>query len=96
MKLRYAPRARSDLAEIHDYIAQENPGAARRVILLIRKAAESLLENPQIGRLGRVEGTRELTISRFPFTVTYHVVETEVQILAVIHTARLWPEDFHG
>lgn len=45
MKLRYTPRAKLDIAEIHDYIAQDNPQAAKRVILLIRKAAESL---PQI------------------------------------------------
>jgi toxin ParE1/3/4 len=96
MRLRYTARARSDLGEIHDYISQENPDAARRIILLIRRAAESLLENPKIGRTGRVEGTRELTISRFPFMVSYRIVETEVQILAVIHTARLWPEDFQG
>lgn len=96
MKLRYTPRARADLAEIHDYIAQENPGAARRIVMLIRKASESLLENPQIGRPGRVDGTRELTIARFPFMVAYCVAQTEVQILAVIHTARLWPENFQG
>ena len=35
MKLRYTPRAKLDLAEIHDYIAQEKSQAARRVILLI-------------------------------------------------------------
>ena len=92
MKPRYTPRARSDLAEIHDYIAQENPAAARRVISLVRKAAESLLENPQLGKLGRVQGTRELTVSRFPFMVAYCVTQNEVWILAVIHTARLRPE----
>ncbi len=96
MKLRYTPRAQSDLAEIYDYIAQENPAAARRVIYLVRKAAGSLLENPQIGRPGRVKGTRELTIDRFPFMVAYCVEQMEVQILAVIHTARLWPENFQG
>ena len=94
MKLRYTPRAKVDLAEIHDYIAQENPGAARRIVLLIRKATEPLLENPKIGRPGRVEGTRELAIARVPFMVSYRTEETEVHILAVIHTARLWPEDF--
>jgi len=67
MKLRYTPRAKLDIAEIHDYIAQENPLAAKRVILLIRKAAESLPQNPQIGRAGRIAGTRELTVGRFPF-----------------------------
>ena len=30
MKLRFAPRAESDLAEIHDYIAGNDPTAAER------------------------------------------------------------------
>lgn len=93
MKLRYTPRARLDLAEIHDYIAQENPQAARRVIHIIRKAAEALLQNPQVGRAGRIVGTRELTVGRFPFMLAYRVDAVEVQILSVIHTARTWPEN---
>ena len=59
MKLRYTPRAKSDLAEIHDYIAQENPQAARRVIHIIRNAAEALPQNPQVGahcRDSRING----------------------------------------
>lgn len=94
MKLRYTPRAKLDLAEIHDYIAQENPQAARRVILLIRKAAELLTQNPQVGRIGRVAGTHELTVARFPFMLAYRIASEEIQILAVVHTARLWPENF--
>ena len=94
MKLRYTPRAKLDLAEIHDYIAQENSQAARRIILLIRKAAETLPQNPQIGRPGRIVGTRELTVGRFPFMISYCVDSEEIQILAVVHTARLWPENF--
>jgi toxin ParE1/3/4 len=92
MKLRYTPRARSDLAEIHDYIAQDNPQAARRVIQIIRKAAEALAQNPLVGKAGRVAGTRELTVGRFPFMLAYCVETEEVQILSVIHTARMWPE----
>jgi addiction module RelE/StbE family toxin len=92
MKLRYTPRARSDLAEIHDYIAQDNPQAARRVIQIIRKAAEALAQNPLVGKAGRVAGTRELTVGRFPFMLAYRVDAEEVQVLSVIHTARMWPE----
>ena len=92
MKLRYTPRARLDLAEIHDYIAQENPQAARRVVLIIRKAAEALPPNPLVGRAGRVAGTREVPVGRFPFVLAYRVDADEVQILSVIHTARMWPE----
>lgn len=93
MRLRYTPRARLDLVEIHDYIAQENPQAARRVILIVRKAAEALLQNPLVGKMGRVAGTRELTVGRFPFILAYRVETDEVQILSVIHTARMWPEN---
>lgn len=92
MKLRYTPRARSDLAEIHDYIAQENPEAAKRIISIIRKAAESLPQTPLVGRTGRVAGTRELAVGRFPFVLAYRVDANEVQILSVIHTSRMWPE----
>lgn len=93
MKLRYTPRARLDLAEIHDYIAKENPQAARRVVSIIRKAAQTLQQDPLVGRAGRITGTRELTIGRFPFMLAYRVDADEVQILSVIHTARMWPEN---
>lgn len=94
MKLRYTPRAMLDIAEIHDYIAQENPVAARRAIQLVRDAAGTLPDNPLVGRAGRVTGTRELAIGRFPFVLAYRVSSDEVQILSVIHTARMWPENF--
>jgi len=94
VKLRYTPRARLDLAEIHDYIAQENSYAARRVIKIIRKSAEVLLFNPLVGRAGRVSDTRELAVGRLPFLLAYRIDADEVQILSVIHTARLWPESF--
>ncbi len=94
MKLRYTPRAKFDLAEIHEYIAQENPRAAKRVVLIIRQAAETLLQNPLVGRMGRVTGTRELPVGRFLFLLAYRVDANEVHILSVIHTARIWPEDF--
>lgn len=93
MKLRFTPQARSDLAEIHDYIAQDNPQAARRVIAILRKSAEALPSNPLVGRSGRVAGTRELAVGRFPFVLAYRVDADEVHILSVIHTARMWPEE---
>ncbi|PIQ11604.1 MAG: type II toxin-antitoxin system mRNA interferase toxin, RelE/StbE family [Hydrogenophilales bacterium CG18_big_fil_WC_8_21_14_2_50_58_12] len=81
MKLRYTPRARLDLAEIHDHIAQENRQVARQVVSLIRQEAEKLLLNPGMGRRsGRVEGTRELVIGRYPFIVAYAVAVNEIQM----------------
>lgn len=94
MKLRYTTRFRLDLTEIYDHIARHNPQAARQVVNMIRKAVETLPPNPAIGRPGRVDGTRELVVGRYPFVVAYAIAEDEIQVLAVVHTSRLWPDAF--
>lgn len=92
IRLRWTPPALSHIAEIHDYIARENPRAARRVIAQIRKDARLLIEQPGMGRLGRLEGTRELVVSRYPYIIAYRIEGTGIPILAVIHAARSWPD----
>lgn len=49
-------------------------------------------DNPNMGRRGHLEGTRELVIPRLPYYVAYRITETAVEVFAVIHTARMWPE----
>jgi len=39
-----------------------------------------------------VAATRELVVTTTPFIVAYRVVEDRVEILAVFHGARIWPE----
>ncbi len=92
MRVRYTPAARKHLGEIGDYIAQDNREAATRVIRAIREAVDLLSDNPNMGRRGHLEGTRELVIPRLPYYAAYRVTETAVEIFAVIHTARSWPE----
>lgn len=59
-ELEWLELARTDLLGIVDYISDDNPDAAQRVKDDIEMKAEKLPEFPKIGRLGRVEGTREL------------------------------------
>jgi hypothetical protein len=45
---------------------------ARRIALHIIQSVERLLpDDPQIGRAGRVPGTRELVIARTPYIIPY-------------------------
>lgn len=46
-----------------------------------------------VGRQGRVEGTREW-VAHKNYVVAYRVLEDRVQILSVMHSARLWPSEF--
>ncbi|MBI2312109.1 MAG: type II toxin-antitoxin system RelE/ParE family toxin [Betaproteobacteria bacterium] len=94
MKVRWRESAGHDLREIRAYIAQDNPVAARKVIKDIRRQVAVLSRNPLIGRAGQVPGTHELVISRYPYVAAYQVKGKAVEILAVIHTSRLWPDVF--
>lgn len=53
-----------------------------------------LLFHPALGRPGRVPGTRELVVTRTSFIVPYRIMGERVEILAVIHVARRWPDSF--
>ena len=94
MKIRWTRLAVEDLNLAYEYIATENPSAARAVIARIESAVNVLRAHPEIGRSGRVEGTRELIISGTPFIVAYRIARNRVEILAVIHGARRWPTSF--
>ncbi len=83
-----------DLEDIADYISQDNPEAARRVVSRLWNAVKSLAQQPKMGRPGRVYGTRELVVRDTPFVVPYRVVDSEIQVLRVLHGARDWPKSF--
>ena len=94
MRLRWTRRALRALDGIADYIAQDNPGAARRIVRKVQVAVDELAAHSSLGRVGRVAGTRELIVSGTPFIVPYRVREGRVEILTVFHSARKWPEEF--
>jgi len=95
MKPVWSPEAIDDLIALGAYIADDDNAAAQRIALRIIDTVEKLLsENADIGRPGRVPGTRELVIARTPFTVPYRLQGEVLQILRVLHGARRWPERF--
>jgi toxin ParE1/3/4 len=94
MRLVWTRPAARDLEAIGDYIARENPTAAGRIIQRIHTRTQDLVAHPDIGRTGRVGNTRELVITSTRFIVVYRVGKETVEMLAVFHSARRWPETF--
>ena len=91
MRIKWLRTALANLNAEAEYIAQDDPAAASRVVNLIVEAVKRLREFPASGRPGRVPGTRELVIPGTPYIVPYRVRGDSVEILRVFHAARRWP-----
>lgn len=92
MRLFWAPGAIEDLQQLRAYIARDNPRAAADVAAKVLESVERLLEFPASGRPGRVPNTRELVVPGTPLVIPYTVTDRGVEIIAVLHGARRWPE----
>ncbi|MEZ0605813.1 type II toxin-antitoxin system RelE/ParE family toxin [Paraburkholderia sp. IW21] len=93
MRLEWSAFAMEDRDAIFDYIEEDSPHAAVVVDDRIRMQVRQLLQFPETGRPGRVEGTRELVISRTPYIAAYRITGDTVRILRVLHWAQQWPDE---
>jgi addiction module RelE/StbE family toxin len=92
LKVQWTQTAKQRLEEIEAFISEDKPVAARKLIRdLIGKAALKLSHYPQIGRSGRIAGTRELVCPDHPFILIYTVRQDTVTVLTVFHSAREFP-----
>ena len=90
MKLFWTPDAIEDREAIFDFIEIDNPHAAIALDELFADKAGRLVEYPELGRLGRVAGTRELVMHE-NFIIVYDVKGVQVRVLRILHAARQWP-----
>ena len=90
MTVRWTHTGLADLDSVHSYITLDNPGAASRMITSLLEAVDTLARHPGMGRRGRVSGTREFVVT--PYVIAYRVGEEAIEIVAVIHSARRWPD----
>ncbi len=90
-QLRYLPAAVQDLLDILDYIARDNPDAARALVDRVERAIGRLARFPRSGRAPRdarlrLRGYRLLVVG--DYLIFYVVIRRTVQIRRVIHGAR--------
>lgn len=90
---RLTPRARSDLDDIAEFIARDNPQAATRVIRAIRAKCRAIGKNAWIGaaREELEPGLRCVPAGKY---VIFYRSENPVQVIRVLHGARDIPSVF--
>ncbi|MEK9495562.1 type II toxin-antitoxin system RelE/ParE family toxin [Photorhabdus sp. P32] len=90
LTLEWRETARADLLTIIDYISDDNPHVAQQLKNEIENKVATLPEHPQLYRLGRIPGTREMVV-RSNYVVVYSETTHTVVILRVLHTSQQWP-----
>ena len=92
MHLYWSAFALADRQAIFDFIEADNPRAAIAIDERIQTRVMGLARFPEMGRSGRVEGTRELVVSGTPYIAAYRVDGETVRILRILHGAQQWPD----
>ena len=94
MRIRWTSPALSDLSFLQEYIAEDSPVAAHRIVQGIRAEVGNLASFPAMGRHGRVAETRELVVNKGRHIVVYRLRNQVIEIVGVIDARRQWPEGF--
>lgn len=94
MEIKWLRTALRNLDHEAQYIANDDPAAARLVVQRIQHTISLLKDNPSLGHPGRLPNTRELVIPNTRYIVPYRVRPRlqRIEILRVFHSSRKLPE----
>ncbi|MSV30766.1 MAG: type II toxin-antitoxin system RelE/ParE family toxin [Bryobacterales bacterium] len=91
MKAVWSRRAIRHLVSLREHIERDSGRNAARIAERILKAVEILQAQPEIGRPGRVLGTRELVVPGTPYIIPYRMRRERLELIAVFHGRQKWP-----
>ncbi|HCE2223148.1 TPA: type II toxin-antitoxin system RelE/ParE family toxin [Vibrio parahaemolyticus] len=92
MQIKWLKKALINLEHSAEYLQEQNPQSARDFVKEVHELTELLKANPAMGRPGRVFGTRELILQKFPYLIPYRVKDNRIEILRVFPTRMNQPD----
>lgn len=87
-RLVITPLAESDIEEIGDYIANDNPDRALSFVIELRGQCLKIALSPQAYRLRRELGNDIRSCSHGNYVILFSHDEKDVSILRILHGAR--------
>jgi plasmid stabilization system protein ParE len=91
MKIVWSRKAIRHLIELRQHIERDSEQNAILVARRILRAVDLLQNHPEIGRPGRVAGTRELVVADTPYLIPYRVRRERLELIAAFHGRQKWP-----
>ena len=87
-KIRWSREAEQWLKEIYEYITQDNPTAAGKVVSGIYDKAQVLIDFPELGHKYREEPEGDIRILLYGhYRIAYIITDDHIDILGVFHGA---------
>ena len=89
MKVVWTDTAKRNLRTIHDYIAQNSPAYAKRMVDRLTSRSKQIGVFPLSGRVVPeldVDQIREVFLR--PYRVIYHIRPDQVDVIGVLHMSR--------
>jgi toxin ParE1/3/4 len=84
-------RAIRHLVALREFIAKDSEQNAAAVAMRILKTVDVLATQPDMGRSGRVLGTREFVITGTPYVIPYRVRRHRLELIGVLPGRQKWP-----
>ena len=88
MRLRLSPCVPGDLEEIAEYIAQDSPRHAARMLRLLRVRMKEIARNPKIYRLRPEIDAEARLASAGNYVILFRIRQNTVRIERVVHGSR--------
>jgi plasmid stabilization system protein ParE len=88
MRLRLSPCVPGDLEEIAEYIAQDSPRHAARMLRLLRARIKEIARNPRIYRLRPEIGAEARLATLGNYVILFRIRQNTVRIERVAHGSR--------
>ena len=94
MRVSWTAAARAQLLDIHTFIARSSPQYAKKIVDRLTRRSQQIATFPRSGRV--VPEANDVNIREVlegSYRIIYHLLDEEVDIIAVVHSARPWPEN---
>ena len=94
MKVNWTSAARAQLRDIRAFVAHSSPQYATKVVDRLTKRSQQIATFPRSGRIvPEANNVNIREVIEGPYRIIYHILEDEIDVIAVVHGARQWPDE---
>ncbi|CAN5643562.1 type II toxin-antitoxin system mRNA interferase toxin, RelE/StbE family [soil metagenome] len=94
MRVNWTETAIEHLSSIYEYVAQNSPSYAQRIVDQLTRRAQQISQFPNSGRaVPELDLPQVREVIEGPYRIIYRILPDRIDVLAVLHGAQQTPWD---